>query len=46
MIESSQGDSERSQTIGGRFALAGLYDSGSEIGQINHFDLLGEVWIL
>ena len=46
MIESSQGDSERSQTIGGRFALASLYDSGSEIGQINHFDLLGEVWIL
>ena len=46
MIESSQGDSERSQTIGGRFALASLYDSGSEIGEINHFDLLGEVWIL
>lgn len=46
MIESSKGDSESSQTIGGRFIFASFHDSGSKISKVNHFDVLSEVWIL
>ena len=46
VIESSKGDSESSQTIGGRFILASFDNSGSKISKVNHFDVLSEVWIL
>lgn len=46
VIESSQGDSESSQTIGSRFIPASFDNSGSEVSKVNHFDILGEVWIL